>query len=94
MQTKTRFDPPRNRESYEHRLDAMYLDARNPAWDAMNRAEFWLWTACKKAANCSGCAWSPARTAADLGTLANAKAQARYWLRLAQTQTATTRLPA
>lgn len=45
MKTKTKYDPPRNRASYEHVTNGAPLSFRSPDWDAQNRAEFYIWYA-------------------------------------------------
>ena len=48
MQTITRFDPPRNRETYNY--DAVFspmLYGREPKFSAINAAEYYIWRATK-----------------------------------------------
>lgn len=71
MQTLTRYDPPRNRASYEHTQGATITGT----WDALNRAEYHIWRACRLNGG-----WS-----VDRGADREAhKARARYYLGLAR----------
>lgn len=72
----------RNRASYSHDIGARWLSHKAPAWDAINRAEYHLWAACKAAQRRAF--FNPRDHARTIGELAAHKAQARHFLELAR----------
>jgi hypothetical protein len=76
MQTKTRLSMPRNRATYTHDVHLPRLHHRQPAWDALNRAEYYIW----RALRCRDIGLGVKDTAKREGL----KAKARYYLKLSR----------